>query len=236
MVELAHGVRRVARAHQLLGGLGLGRAPVQPAAAGVVRRARPARAVVTDTRRPYVRNRSRTPGGRAGPAGTGDGIQLLSRWVAWRRDLCSHVCTNVARSASSARPATSRSPCATSCATTCSTRCGRTATPGPGLHGFDDTVDPAARARPARRPRRRAARRARPGQDPAAAHAGRPARRVDAGDRRLRARRAPLRPDHAARRGAAADELGDDAAGRVAAPRRAVRREARHARTPASPT
>ena len=76
----------------------------------------------------------------------------------------------------------------------------RARTRGPGMHGFDDTVHPAARARPARRPRRRAARRARPGQDPAAAHAGRPARRVDAGHRRLRARRAPLRPDHASRR------------------------------------
>ena len=62
---------------------------------------------------------------------------------------------------------------------------------------------PAARARPARRPRRRAARRARPGQDPAAAHPGRPARRVDAGHRGLRARRAPLRADHARRRSAA---------------------------------
>ena len=70
--------------------------------------------------------------------------------------------------------------------------------------------DPAARAGPARRPRRRAARRARPGQDPAAAHPGRPARRVDAGDRRApswastRSSRSP----HASQRRAA--ELGDD--------------------------
>ena len=64
--------------------------------------------------------------------------------------------------------------------------------------------DPAARAGADRRPRRRAARRARPGQDPAAAHPGRAARRVDAGHLRLRARRAPLRarsPTRSKRRG-----------------------------------
>ena len=37
----------------------------------------------------------------------------------------------------------------------------------PGIVGFDDTVLPGGRARPARRPRHRAAGRARPGQDPA---------------------------------------------------------------------
>ena len=94
---------------------------------------------------------------------------------------------------------------------------------------------PAGRARAARRPRHRAARRARPGQDPAAALAGRPARRVEPGDLRLRARRAPLRPDHghlAAGRG----DLRRRPAHLVAPPRREVRREAGDARTPRSPT
>ena len=99
-----------------------------------------------------------------------------------------------------------------------------------------DHRDPAARAGAARRPRRRAARRARPGQDPAAAHPGRPARRVDAGDRRLRARRAPLRRRSPTPPSGGPPTEGDDAAGRVAAPRRAVRREAGHPGHVAWPT
>ena len=68
----------------------------------------------------------------------------------------------------------------------------------------------AAGTGPDRRARRRAAGRAGPGQDPAAAHPGRPARRVDAGDRRLGARRAPAttRSPPASQRPAA--ELGDE--------------------------
>ena len=85
----------------------------------------------------------------------------------------------------------------------------------------------AAGTRADRRPRRGAARRARPGQDPAAAHDRQPARRVDPGDRRLRARRAPLRPDHP---GVAPPRrrAGRRAAGGLAAPRRALHREAGH--------
>ncbi len=88
---------------------------------------------------------------------------------------------------------------------------------------------PAAGAGAARRPRRRAARRARTGQDPAAAHAGGAARRVDARDRGQRAGRAPLRPDHPGVT-APRHRAGRPAARRLAAPRGAVRREARHPR------
>ena len=67
-----------------------------------------------------------------------------------------------------------------------------------------------------------------PGQDQAAAHPDRAARRVDAGDRRLGDRRAPVRPDHRRNPGGWSDELGDAAADQLAAPQRAVHREAGH--------
>ena len=80
----------------------------------------------------------------------------------------------------------------------------------PGIVGFDETVLPAARARPARRPRPRPARRARPGQDPADPHPRRPARRVDAGRRRLRDQRPPATRRSARAAGGCVAELGDD--------------------------
>ena len=88
---------------------------------------------------------------------------------------------------------------------------------------------PAAGTRPPRGPRRRAARRTRPGQDPPAALARRPAGRMDPGHRGLRARRAPLRPDHP-RLPAAGRRARRRPAGRLAPPRRALHREARHPR------
>ena len=84
------------------------------------------------------------------------------------------------------------------------------------------------RARAAGRARRRPARRARPGQDPPDPHARRPARRVDAGDRRRRAARAPVRADHAGLP-APGRRARRRPAGRVGAPQRPVRREAGHA-------
>ncbi len=81
---------------------------------------------------------------------------------------------------------------------------------------------------PDRRSRRRPAGRARAGQDPAAAFDGRPARRVDPGDRRSGAGGAPLRPDHA-RVAPQGSRRGRSIADLLAAPFRALLREARHA-------
>ena len=78
------------------------------------------------------------------------------------------------------------------------------------------------------RPRHGAARRARPGQDPADPLAGRPARRVDAGDRRLRAATSTRCTRSRRRSPAAAEELGDDLPVAWLHRSDAVRREARH--------
>ena len=100
----------------------------------------------------------------------------------------------------------------------------------PGIVGFDDTVLPELETRAARRPRPRAARRARPGQDPADAHprsscstSGAPSSTgCEINDDPLRAGVHPLpAPGRRARR---------RPAGRLAAPQRALRREAGHPR------
>ncbi len=87
---------------------------------------------------------------------------------------------------------------------------------------------PAPGAGPAGRPRHDPARRARPGQDPPDPDPVRPARRVDARRRGLRDQRPPLpaglRPVPAPGRRA-----GRRPAGHLAAPQRALRREAGHA-------
>ena len=205
VVGVADGVRRVARAHQLLGGRRLGRAAVQPAAARVVRRAGAARAGLL--RRDHPRTLRRNGNGDvprfAGRTPQRRRAHLLAL-SSVRRDLCSHHQHRRRAACLRPRPADPargdpRQPA-------------RGAARGPGPVARAARLrrhrHPAARAGADRRPRRRAARRARPGQDPAAAHHGRAARRVDPGHRRLRARRAPVRADHprlaAARRRASA--------------------------------
>ena len=228
VVEVAHGVRRVAGAHQLLGGLRLGLAAVQPAAARVVPLPRAAGAVAVSTpdspvwRRRPQRNRN--------PTRTGDAVQLLWRWVAWRRDFCSHGSAHRWQPRRAPRVRPRPEDAARRDARQPARRPARGPRPVAGAARLRGHRHPAARAGADRRPRRRAARRARPGQDPAAAHPGRPARRVDAGDRRLRARRAPLRADHPRVAAPARARARRRPAGRVAAPRRAVRREAGHPR------
>ena len=127
------------------------------------------------------------------------------------------------------RPRRSRAPSRPRSATTCSTGCAPAQPRFPGIVGFDDTVLPAARTRAARRARPRAARRARPGQDPADPHARRAARRVDA--RWSTAARSTTTPTRrSAPLPAAARRARRRPAGGLAAPRRAVRREARDPR------
>ena len=99
----------------------------------------------------------------------------------------------------------------------------------PGIVGFDDTVLPELETRAARRARPGAARRARPGQDPADAHPGGAARRVEPRRRRLRDQRRPAGPRVRALP-AAAGRGRRRAAGHLAAPHRALHREAGHPR------
>ena len=85
-----------------------------------------------------------------------------------------------------------------------------------------------ARACPDRRARRRPARRTGAGQDAAAAHPGRAAGRVVAGDRGIGTERAPVRTDHGALPRPRPHRRGP-AAGGVAPPLGTLRRKARDA-------